>query len=118
MLEISQAIVSSVSAADLSLTDEVREGVRIAFPSSGWTSIADARSPSDFHLKLSMDGIVDYFVVRRAGDGLPRQDFRNLGDEAFALYKRGYCRDGELAKSGDFLLFRCRFKATMKTNTR
>ena len=117
MLEISQAIVSSVSAADLSLTDEVR-GVRIAFPSSGWTSIADARSASDFHPKLSMDGIVDYLVVRRAGDGLPRQDFRNLGDEAFALYKRGYCRDGELAKSGDFLLFRCRFKATMKTNTR
>ena len=65
------------------------------WPISGWKSLADV-SASSSNLSLSMPDVVEYFLARRSSDGLPQGDCRNLGDESYALYKRGYATNGEV----------------------
>ena len=76
-----------------------------SFPTAGWKQLHDVESGATVGLCLSMSAVVDYFLVRRASDGLPRGDCRDLGEQSYALYKRGHVRDGEVAEADGHLLF-------------
>ena len=76
-----------------------------SFPTGGWKHLHDVESGATVGLRLSMPAAVDYFLVRRASDGLPRGDFCNLGEQSYALYKRGHARDGQVAEADGHLLF-------------
>ena len=86
------------------------------WPISGWKSSADV-SASSSNLSLSMPDVVEYFLARRSSDGLPQGDCRNLGDELYALYKRGYATNGEVAESDGLLHLSFVFRATMNAQT-
>lgn len=63
-----------------------------SWPSSGWQSL-DGVSASALELAIFTPSVVECFLARRSSDGQPQGDRRDLGDEAFALYKRCYAAD-------------------------
>ena len=83
-------------------------------PTGGWKQLHDVESGATVGLCLSMPVVVDYFLVRRASDDHPRGDCRNLGEQSYALYKRGHARDGQVAEADGHLLFTFSVAATMK----
>ena len=61
--------------------------------------------------------VVEYFLARRSSDGLPQGDCCDLGNESYALYKRGYATNGEVAESDGLLHLSFVFRATMNAQT-
>ena len=119
----SESPSGEVSAAAL------HRGSRENLPDEGWGCLTDFPSPrTSLSLSLTMQSVGKYFMSGRAADGLPRDDFRNLSDESFALYYKKYGRDGEVCLPSPAhdptdsprprLYFRFKFKATMKQNVR
>ena len=59
-----------------------------AWAGTEWKPIADGKEgiPLDF----TMANMMEYFLVRKAIDGMPNNDFKNINKKAFPLFKAGH----------------------------
>ena len=88
-----------------------------SFPAVGWTKLIDRK---DLTFDFSVVNIMQYFVARKEGDGLPADNFRSVSSHSFKLYTKAYCRDVEVALGADDkeLFLQCFCKVEMKVSER
>ena len=63
-----------VSESDGARSVDCYQAKFASFPTGGWKHLHDVESGATVGLRLSMPAAVDYFLVRRASDGLLRGD--------------------------------------------
>ena len=84
-----------------------------AWAGTEWKPIADGKEgiPLDF----TMANMMEYFLVRKAIDGMPNNDFKNINKKAFPLFKAGHIQS-VMYKSycNDVILLKCKCHAEMK----
>ena len=82
-----------------------KQTTTVEFPgSANWTSIRQAVNsvPS-----FSIQDVLTYFIERKAEDKESSNDFKNITNSAFSLFRVGHIQKIELASDLDQVHFRC-----------
>lgn len=79
-----------------------------SFPENAWKKLVDCHDQGSVWLDFTIINIMDYFVARKEGDGLPADNLRSMSSHSFKLYTKACFHYGEMAvdKDGKSYFFR------------